>query len=98
MPVVYLTGSLFMGRRAGNNPYNATGLEWQTTSPPPQFNFDQTPVVYFAPYEYSVPDGLRELDRAGGVFVGGKAAKPLDYNTDGPNRTGGHQGELAHGS
>jgi cytochrome c oxidase subunit 1 len=97
MPAFYLTASLFFGRRAGNNPWKATGLEWQTTSPPPQFNFDETPVVYFAPYEYSVPDGLRELERAGGVFVDGHAARPLDYNSDGPTRSG-HQGEIAHGS
>ena len=30
---------------AGTNPWGAPGLEWQTTSPPPTFNFDETPVV-----------------------------------------------------
>ena len=25
----------------------------------PQFNFDVTPVTYFGPYEYAVPNGLR---------------------------------------
>jgi cytochrome c oxidase subunit 1 len=54
MPVFYLTGSLIYGRPAGNNPWRATGLEWQTTSPPPQFNFDETPIVTCGPYEYSL--------------------------------------------
>ena len=32
-------------RIAGPNPWNATGLEWQTTSPPPKHNFEETPIV-----------------------------------------------------
>jgi cytochrome c oxidase subunit 1 len=67
LPVIYLTASLFTGRRAGPNPWRATGLEWQTPSPPPPHNFDAPPVVYFAPYEYSLPDGLRQLAAAGMV-------------------------------
>jgi cytochrome c oxidase subunit 1 len=55
MPAFYLTASLFGGRPAGNNPYRATGLEWQTPSPPPPFNFDETPTVYCGPYEYALP-------------------------------------------
>ncbi len=30
---------------AGPNPWRATGLEWQTDSPPPVHNFDELPVV-----------------------------------------------------
>jgi cytochrome c oxidase subunit I len=55
MPVFYLTASLVNGRPAGNNPWRATGLEWQSPSPPPPFNFDQTPVVVCGPYEYALP-------------------------------------------
>jgi cytochrome c oxidase subunit 1 len=58
MPVFYLTASLFFGRPAGNNPYKATGLEWQTQSPPHPHNFEETPKVYFGPYEYGVENGL----------------------------------------
>lgn len=47
--------SLFRGAKAGNNPWQSTTLEWQTTSPPPHGNFPQTPTVYHGPYEYSVP-------------------------------------------
>jgi cytochrome c oxidase subunit 1 len=58
LPFFYLGWSLRYGKHAGANPYNATGLEWQTTSPPPKHNFEQTPVVTAEPYDYSreVPD------------------------------------------
>ena len=52
MPFVYLIWSLKNGKPAGNNPWGATGLEWQTSSPPPTHNFDQTPVVTEDPYSY----------------------------------------------
>ena len=45
MPLVYLAWSFFYGRRAGPNPWGATGLEWQTRSPAPAHNFEHTPVV-----------------------------------------------------
>jgi cytochrome c oxidase subunit 1 len=51
-PMTYLIWSLRFGPRASNNPWNATGLEWQTTSPPPAHNFDKTPVVTTEPYIY----------------------------------------------
>ena len=52
LPAIYLVWSLRYGPVAGNNPWQATGLEWQTTSPPPTHNFDQTPVVTEEPYHY----------------------------------------------
>jgi len=52
-PFTYLTWSLFYGAQAGPNPWGATGLEWQTPSPPPTENFPVTPVVTCGPYEYS---------------------------------------------
>jgi heme/copper-type cytochrome/quinol oxidase subunit 1 len=33
------------GRRAGNDPWFGDTLEWYTTSPPPEHNFDQVPYV-----------------------------------------------------
>ncbi|MEA3214940.1 MAG: cytochrome c oxidase subunit, partial [Acidimicrobiia bacterium] len=33
------------GERAGPNPWGADSLEWATTSPPPEYNFDSIPVV-----------------------------------------------------
>jgi cytochrome c oxidase subunit I len=52
LPMVYLLWSLRYGKIATDNPWNATGLEWQTPSPPPTFNFDETPVVTWEAYEY----------------------------------------------
>jgi cytochrome c oxidase subunit 1 len=48
--------SLFAGRRAGENPWQANTLEWTAPSPPPHGNFLTPPVVYRGPYEYSVPE------------------------------------------
>ncbi|HEV2704127.1 MAG TPA: cytochrome c oxidase subunit I [Steroidobacteraceae bacterium] len=45
MPIAYLLWSLRAGQPAGNNPWNARGLEWQTSSPPPEENFRHQPVV-----------------------------------------------------
>ena len=53
LPLFYLGWSLFFGRRAGANPWDATGLEWQTPSPPPAHNFIGTPVVTRGPYCYT---------------------------------------------
>ena len=40
------------GEKAPMNPWGAKTLEWQTSSPPPHFNFDVEPVVTAGPYEY----------------------------------------------
>ncbi len=53
VPFVYLLWSLRYGPVAGRNPWGATGLEWQTPSPPPTQNFAQTPVVTEEAYDYS---------------------------------------------
>jgi cytochrome c oxidase subunit 1 len=53
LPCIYLIWSLYHGRRASANPWNATGLEWQTPSPPPVHNFHETPVVDRGPYDYN---------------------------------------------
>jgi cytochrome c oxidase subunit 1 len=52
LPLIYLMWSLRWGGKAPNNPFRATGLEWQTTSPPPPDNFEKTPVVTREPYSY----------------------------------------------
>jgi cytochrome c oxidase subunit 1 len=38
--------SLFKGRKAGDDPWDAWTLEWSTTSPPPACNFEEIPVVH----------------------------------------------------
>jgi len=54
LPLAYLIGSLFGKSVAGPNPWDATGLEWQTASPPPTYNFEEMPIVTQGPYEYAV--------------------------------------------
>jgi cytochrome c oxidase subunit I len=53
LPAIYLTYSLKYGPKASANPWGATGLEWQTTSPPIPENFEVTPVVTTEAYDYS---------------------------------------------
>jgi cytochrome c oxidase subunit 1 len=48
--------SLFRGRKASDNPWDATTLEWVTATPPPHDNFGgRVPVVYRGAYEFGVP-------------------------------------------
>ncbi len=56
LPMVYLIWSLRYGPKAEPNPWEATGLEWQTSSPPSPHNFAETPVVTQGPYAYSPQD------------------------------------------
>ena len=52
LPMIYLPLSLFRGRPAPANPWQAKGLEWQVSSPPPSHNFEKTPVVTEEAYAY----------------------------------------------
>ena len=47
--------SLFAGKKAERNPWQANTLEWTAPSPPPHGNFETVPTVYRGPYEYSSP-------------------------------------------
>ncbi|HKY05781.1 MAG TPA: cbb3-type cytochrome c oxidase subunit I, partial [Blastocatellia bacterium] len=54
--LVNLFWSMFKGKKASDNPWEATSLEWTIASPPPYDNFEGVePVVYRGPYEFSVP-------------------------------------------
>jgi len=61
IPMVYLAWSMRYGKVASANPWPSTGLEWQTSSPPPTLNFPQTPVVEREVYDY--PALLEETAR-----------------------------------
>jgi cytochrome c oxidase subunit I len=63
-PLVYFAWSLWKGERAGANPWGATGLEWQTRSPPPTHNFDTPPLAPGDVYDYT-PE--RATARIGGA-------------------------------
>jgi cytochrome c oxidase subunit 1 len=60
LPLFYLLYSLRYGPPAGPNPWHATGLEWQTPSPPPKDNFDETPIVVRPPYQYYLEKAQNE--------------------------------------
>jgi cytochrome c oxidase subunit 1 len=60
-PTFYLIYSLFKGEPAEANPWGATGLEWQTTSPPPTDNFVVPPVVTGEAYDYARLKGGKEV-------------------------------------
>jgi cytochrome c oxidase subunit 1 len=62
LPMIYFIWSLKWGKKASANPWGAKGLEWETTSPPPTFNFEVTPVVNEPAYAYSSPEGEEVVD------------------------------------
>jgi cytochrome c oxidase subunit 1 len=43
--VVNMIYSYWFGKDAGDDPWDAWTLEWATTSPPPEYNFEKTPEV-----------------------------------------------------
>jgi cytochrome c oxidase subunit 1 len=54
--------SIFKGKKAGDNPWEATTLEWNTSSPPPHDNFaGVVPTVYRGPYEFAVPGAPKDF-------------------------------------
>ena len=52
--------NMFRGKKAGENPWEATTLEWTTPSPPPHGNFTEPLTVYRGPYEFSVPGAKKD--------------------------------------
>jgi cytochrome c oxidase subunit 1 len=56
--LIFLYNMIYSWRNgpiAEANPWKAHTLEWQVSSPPPIFNFDEVPTVVGHPYEYGVP-------------------------------------------
>jgi len=51
-----LVWSAFRGPKAPDNPWGASTLEWQVSSPPPEHNFPLLPEVVGHPYNYGMPD------------------------------------------
>ncbi len=49
---IYLIHAIKKGKPAGNNPWGALTMEWETTSPPHPHNFEQTPPMAHGPYDY----------------------------------------------
>jgi cytochrome c oxidase subunit 1 len=54
IPMIYLAWAWRKGRPAPGNPWQAKGLEWEySPTPPPVFNFYETPVVRERAYNYA---------------------------------------------
>ncbi|MBA3272677.1 MAG: cbb3-type cytochrome c oxidase subunit I [Chthoniobacterales bacterium] len=53
--------SMRRGEKVGDNPWEATTLEWTAPTPPPHGNFAVTPVAHRGPYEYSLPGRERDF-------------------------------------
>jgi cytochrome c oxidase subunit 1 len=64
LPIIYLTWSLKYGAVAGNNPWQATGLEWQTQSPPLTENFTEIPIMDHEAYDYEWLEKQQEKEVA----------------------------------
>jgi cytochrome c oxidase subunit 1 len=53
LPFIYnVIVSWARGPAAGNNPWRALTLEWQTSSPPPEHNFEHEPRMDHGPYDF----------------------------------------------
>jgi cytochrome c oxidase subunit 1 len=60
-----LAMSLRRGATAGQNPWEATTLEWEVSSPPPPGNFSVEPRVHRGAYDYSAPGAPRDFATQG---------------------------------
>lgn len=67
--------SMFRGKQAEANPWNANTLEWATDSPPPHENFHIIPTVVRGPYEYSVPGMEQDWAPQAAAVEAGAAAR-----------------------
>ena len=66
--------SINHGEKVGDNPWEATTLEWTAPSPPPHGNFASPPRVHRGPYDYSVPGA--QADFIMQADAGGAQAEP----------------------
>jgi cytochrome c oxidase subunit 1 len=53
--------SIRKGEKSGDNPWQATTIEWAAPSPPPHGNFVVAPEAHRGPYEYSVPGAAKDF-------------------------------------
>ena len=58
------------------NPWNSLGLEWQTPTPVPYYNFERIPVVLSDPYHYSEENAPAVADLGEGELVTTGASSP----------------------
>lgn len=63
--LINLLASLVGGKKVSANPWRALTLEWMTSSPPPEHNFDGIPVPAPDPYGYGTPEAAAYLASEG---------------------------------
>jgi len=65
-----------------HNPWNSLGLEWQTPTPVPYYNFERIPVVLSDPYHYSEDNAPAVADLGDGTLVAAAASSPSSVVED----------------
>ncbi len=59
--IVNFFSSIWLGRKAGSNPWNATTLEWTVEGVPGHGNFGpELPTVYRCPFDYGLPGAEKD--------------------------------------
>jgi cytochrome c oxidase subunit 1 len=66
-------------------------LEWQVSSPPPLFNFDEIPQVVGGPYEYGVPGAVHA------IMNGAREKVTVGASGTSGGRGNGHLGQDGNG-
>lgn len=61
--IANLLSGLKNGKKASDNPWGGTTLEWTVPSPPPLENFEEIPTVTKGPYDHSHIYGQEELKK-----------------------------------
>jgi cytochrome c oxidase subunit 1 len=76
----FVMSTLVWREKAGGNPWQSRGLEWQVSSPPPPENFEHIPVILSAPYEYGVKDAppVADLNPPAGIISAAYAGAGLE--------------------
>jgi cytochrome c oxidase subunit 1 len=66
-------------RKAPDNPWHSRGLEWQTATPIPWYNFERIPVVLDDPYHYGERDAPAVADLGKELIAAGRVSRePVD--------------------
>lgn len=89
--LINIIWSIIAGKPAGNNPWRALSLEWMTSSPPIELNFEGTPIPAPDPYGYGTPEGAAYLASEGKLLIapgshshGGTPVETKDVSSEHP--------------